>query len=370
MRVRTGLAYLATGMAALVSLSPVYAQNGAARRTARPSTGVATSGCPAPVPPSTSNSVAAGSDWIEVERTSCAAGCEAYRVKVTGDGGVTWTGDAFVTALGTASATVDPTKARELLQRAADRGFWGLCDSYSRRGDGLQTIVTAISLQGRWKQVRDQGEAAPAWLRVLDSEIDEALDTHRWRHGEPGEEVFGSDHLVVDAVMPKQGVTRLMRVSTATDTKTLGEMVADTSLDLNASDSSGWTALMYAAQAGTLEALRVLLAVRADPARLSNEGESVMFAAVSAQDRPIEKIRMLRAAGVDINGRDHRGVTPLMLAARRFQIFGLVPAMIELSADPSKRDASGKTALDYLELAERENPSPWYSVVRPLLVVK
>ena len=147
-------------------------------------------------------------------------------------------------------------------------------------------------------------------------------------------------------------------------------MLADSSLDLNAVDSSGWNALMYAAQAGTLEAVAMLLQARADPLRRSNEGESAMFAAVSSEDRAVAKARALKAVGVNVNGQDRRGVTPLMIAAEDFVVPGLVAGMIALGADPAKRDVDGRMALDYLEEEQRRVPDASYGAVRGLLVVR
>jgi ankyrin repeat protein len=58
------------------------------------------------------------------------------------------------------------------------------------------------------------------------------------------------------------------------------------------------------------------------------------------------------AAGADVNGRDNRGVTPLMIAARHSRMAGLISSLMVLGADSAKRDVEGKTALDYLAAAE------------------
>jgi hypothetical protein len=233
------------------------------------------------------------------------------------------------------------------------------------------TYVTTVTIAGRRKQVEDTGDAAPAWLRTLDAEVDALTDSHRWRHGEPTRETFGRDRLLVDALWPKIGVTRLMRVVTQQDTKELASMISDTALDVNATDSSGWTALMYAAQAGQIAAMQMLLQVHADAERRSQEGQSAMFAAASAEDRPGERLRLLKAAGVDVNGLDSRGGTPLMVAAGSARFAEAVPALLELGADPAKRDASGKKAVDYLDGQDMavQNTSA-FGRVRALLVAK
>jgi ankyrin repeat protein len=135
-------------------------------------------------------------------------------------------------------------------------------------------------------------------------------------------------------------------------------MLADTSLDVDATDSSGWTALMYAAQAGRLDAVKMLIDHRADVLRRSNAGETAMSAAVSSTEEPNpqEKVRTLWTAGLNINAADNRGVTPLMLAAERLDMPSLVAAMMKLGADPTKRDVDGNNALDYAKAQDGYGP--------------
>jgi ankyrin repeat protein len=113
---------------------------------------------------------------------------------------------------------------------------------------------------------------------------------------------------------------------------------------------------MYAAQAGSPEAVAILLKARAKAELKSYEGETAMFAAVSSAQHPDAKVKMLAAVGLDVNGQDNLGVTPLMLAARHSRMPRLISSLLELGADPTKRDVDGKTALEYLNEAEREMP--------------
>jgi hypothetical protein len=309
-------------------------------------------GCPAVVPPSDSSTVATAADFIELKRTACAEGCPAYTVRIGGDGRVAWVGERFVEMEGSATAVIDVIPARELMQRISGQGFGMFCTRYSQGGGEAGATVITLSIAGRVKRVQDVGGAAPPLLLSMANDIDRVGDTHKWRHGEPAEETFGDDHLVVDLVSPKAGVTRLMRVAGAPNTSELADMVADTTLNLNAVDSSGWTALMYAAQAGPPEAVAILLKARAKAELKSLEGETAMFAAVSSEQHPDAKVKMLAAVGVDVNGQDNWGVTPLMLAAGHSRMPNLISSLMQLGADPTKRDVEGKTALDYL--AEEE----------------
>jgi hypothetical protein len=290
-------------------------------------------------------------------------------VRISGDGRVSWLGEKSVELKGSAEESIPSIDARVLMQRVADRGFWALCGRYSRSTPDAATFYTTLSIAGHLKRVEDNAAAAPSWLRMMDDEIDLVADTHRWRHGEPDKETFANDRLKVDVSSPKTGVTRLMKLAAQPDSAQFRDMVADSSLDLNARDSSGWTALMYASQAGSLEQVSLLLHARANPSLYSNEGETAIFAAVSSSDRPDLKVRLLYSAGADINWQDNRGVTPLMIAARHAAMPNLIATLIQLGADPAKRDIDGYIAADYLREEEKIRPDPSNShAIKALLV--
>ena len=307
-------------------------------------------GCPAAVPPSTSDSVASATDFVELTRTPCASACPAYTVRVEGDGAVRWTGASGVVRLGPASGNIRSDDARALMQRIADHNYWALCAHYTHTPSTEGKIVTTLSMAGHVKQVEDSGQAAPSWLREADLDIDRVADTHVWRHGGPTEESFGVDRLSEDARMPKAGVTQLMRA--ASDPSSTAELEKTLLLltDVNARDSSGWTALMYAAQSGTPEGMRLLWRAGALAELRSNDGETALFAAVTATVDPEARVVMLRGLGADVNASDVHGVTPLMIAATvaRRQTH-VIQTLLQMGADPSKRDDRGRTVADYLK---------------------
>jgi hypothetical protein len=262
---------------------------------------------------------------------------------------VVWHGEKLVEVKGDASDQVSGDTAKALIQRVADRGFWGLCKQYLRRDvrefqfRKESTTFTTLSLGGQEKTVEDDQRLAPSWLRALDLEVEGVGNTHPWRHGGPYEETFGADRLAVDSREPKVGVTELMRDATLQNTT---ELVKTLKLlgDVNERDSSGWTALMYAAQAGPIQAMTMLQQAGADTNARSNEGETVLFAAASAPKGLEDHLLMLIGLGVDLNAVDNRGVTPLMVTAE----FGS-PAALKLllgkGADASLRSNTGETAM-------------------------
>ena len=265
-------------------------------------------------------------------------------------------GVSGVKVTGSARGAIPSEDARALMQRIADHNYWALCGSYASLGNADGAIVTTVSIAGHAKQVEDLGKSAPSWLREADLEIDRVADTHVWRHGGPMEETFGVDRVIEDVSLPKTGVTQLMRAAAERSSTAELEKTLLLLTDVNARDSSGWTALMYAAQSGTLEGMRLLGRAGALADLRSNSGETALFAAVTAQVDPDARIVMLRGLGVDVNATDVHGVTPLMIAATvtRKQTH-VIQTLLQLGADPSKRDDKGRTAADYLkaEISQR-----------------
>ena len=323
------------------------------------------SGCPSTAVPVTANSVAAASDSVEFSHKACAGpDCAVYTVHVAGDGYVTWHGISGVEVKGPAFAIIDGNAARTLIQRFADRGFWNLCNRYSTGAADPSDDTTTLSIAGHTRAVQDVDGAAPSWLRGLDQDLERTANTHPWRHGQGTSETFAGDHLAEDAFLPKTGVTDLMKYATLLNTASLVKWL-ETLPNVNERDSSGWTALMYATQAGPPEAITLLLRAGGDAFARTDAGETLLHAAVSSPRAPLARVRIFTAAGLDLNAPDNRGITPLMLACRHAADPNLIPGLLEQGADPTKRDRDGHNAFDYLAASGQTfgDPARYQSVV-------
>jgi len=115
-------------------------------------------------------------------------------------------------------------------------------------------------------------------------------------------------------------------------------------------DSTGKSAMVYAAALGADDIVRLLLAAGVDPKeRYGNELTALMWAAgpdvgvsAAASDRVID---LLLAHGAALDAADNRGRTALMIAAALGNS-AIVEHLLQRGADRALKDKDGKTALD------------------------
>ncbi|MGI8990236.1 MAG: ankyrin repeat domain-containing protein [Bryobacteraceae bacterium] len=109
--------------------------------------------------------------------------------------------------------------------------------------------------------------------------------------------------------------------------------------DVNGKDKRGTTPLMYAAAYGNLETMRMLLAAGADVnARNALDATALMWCASD-----IEKVRLLIDKGAEVNARSKLGRTPLLIAAARDGGSETVKLLIERGARIAIRDNAVQT---------------------------
>jgi ankyrin repeat protein len=119
----------------------------------------------------------------------------------------------------------------------------------------------------------------------------------------------------------------------------------------NTSDSSGRTAVMYAAAAGYIDIIQLLVKNKANFRMKDRQGRSAVFwAAASGQE---EALALLLELGASPSEADRQGTTPLMVAARRgFE--GVVKMLLAAKAEVNATDHTGRTALMWSQ--ESRNP--------------
>lgn len=204
-----------------------------------------------------------------------------------------------------------------------------------------------VRIGGREKSVSEYGDVAPPIFREVELSVDVTANTHQWRHGDPRIESIIE---ITWEDLPKPGKTKLMEAAQRGDDAAFrtalaaGERLTDV-------DASGWTPLMYAASSyGNSEESEILKAGANVNAR-SKRGETALMASavtgVADQD--------LLESGADVNVANDVGMTALMLLVQRGNA-GEIAILLKAGADARKKDAAGRTAMDYLNAANCGRP--------------
>jgi hypothetical protein len=123
---------------------------------------------------------------FELRRGACFGFCPMYRVRIDGDGTVTWEGERFVGTKGHASAKVDPARVQVLARRFREARFFALKDEYRAQVTDMPTYILSFRDGNRSKVVVDyagQMAGMPAVVTELEKAVDATAGTHRWIAG-------------------------------------------------------------------------------------------------------------------------------------------------------------------------------------------
>jgi ankyrin repeat protein len=158
------------------------------------------------------------------------------------------------------------------------------------------------------------------------------------------------------------GNSLLVAATAGNDLVTIRRML-DAGLDVNSADLVGSTPILASVYHGNLEAVKLLLAkgASAKPVALMpglfdgghpKSGPlalaSVALLHPAATSGSADMVRTLVEAGADVNARDGRSMTPLMLAvARADQDAAVIRLLLDHGADVSLVSAAGENAADW-----------------------
>ena len=298
-------------------------------------TGLERSQCPSTAERELPPTVISG-DFVELERWN-------ETVRVGADGSVTWKHRKTIR-----TGHITSSEAKLLLDQFRTQSVWNLCGNYYQAGlmDGGWSSFK-VRIGGREKSVSEYGDVAPRIFRQVELAVDAAANTHQWRHGDPKSESIVE---ITWEYLPKPGKTKLMDAVHSGDKEEFqaalaaGDKLTDT-------DASGWTPLMYAAGSyGSSEESEILKA-GADVNARSMRGETALMASAATGMADEDLLK----AGADVSAVNDVGMTALMLLVQRGDP-DEIKILLKAGADARKKDASGRTALDYLNAANCGRP--------------
>src|SRR6185312_10144968 len=298
-------------------------------------TGLERSECPSASDLVLPSAIATG-DFVELQRWN-------ENVRVSADGSVAWEQGKM-----SRTAHISPTEAKSLLEKFRTPPVWGLCARYDQAGlmDGGSSSFE-VRIGGRDKSVSEYGDVAPPIFETVELAVDAAANTHQWRHGDPKTESIVE---ITFEYLPKPGKTALMDAARRGDEAGVQAALAagDKLTDV---DASGWTPLMYAASSYTNSFVSEMLKAGAQVNARSNRGETALMASAVTGTADED----LLAAGAEVNAVNDVGMTTLMLLVQRGDP-DEIRILLKAGADVRRKDAAGRTALDYLNAANCGQP--------------
>lgn len=122
------------------------------------------------------------------------------------------------------------------------------------------------------------------------------------------------------------------------------KVIIEEGADVNAKDSDGSTALMWAAWRNELDAAKLLIQSGADVN--AKDGKAVTALMYASEKNSHHVAKLLIEKGADINEKNHKGETALMWAAWRDSP-DVTTLLLEQGADVNVKDNNGWTALIY-----------------------
>ncbi|MBD5437053.1 MAG: hypothetical protein HDR37_00480 [Treponema sp.] len=112
--------------------------------------------------------------------------------------------------------------------------------------------------------------------------------------------------------------------------------------DMNAKDNNGYTALMVTVGKGSFDVAKVLIEAGADLNARNNDGETALM--LTTYRNNARSAKPFIEAGADVNARNNDGKTVSMCAAM-YNAVDVLALLIEAGADINAKDNDGKTAL-------------------------
>jgi ankyrin repeat protein len=373
---------------------------------------------------------------ITLQRTGCMGNCPAYIVTVSTEG-IAFDGGFAVVAKGKHADKVDADAVRDLAKKFVAADFYSMDPMYREMATDLPTYMLSISIDGHEMRVEDyngQEVGMPAVIADLEEDVDTLARTGRWIEGSEGlvgvlqaekynfktfdaqvmlkqaltngktatvEELLqagvplepipsskpkepyesvpfehvgwltaASRHPEVLELLIAKGAAKndqedkdlaLASAADAGSIESVRSLIAygaDPNVDLTkliATESGGGmtmqgpgsgSILISAAESGNPEMVREILRHRPHLEARDHRGQTAMFAAgdwrgTDADGARVECVRLLAEAGANVNARDDNGNTPL----HETFLTDVEVELLKLGADVNARNEDGETPI-------------------------
>jgi len=335
---------------------------------------------------------------ITLERTTCFGACPAYLLQIDSSGAVSFRQGPPANRREERTSTITVEQLHDLLAAFAAIHFFDLKDVYPKISEDLPEVHIGLTLDGKTKAIR-HSDVSPPGLEELERTIERNTNIHRWLHGDTdrfslqspvagafsrgGEDLKHEEYVRSDVeARIKPGMTQLMQIAGGWGIETkiqaqtaLRRMQRVTAADrarriadelrqalqrgdnVNASDETGWTALMIAAVTVQPQSVSVLLDAGANVDQRDHHGDTALIGAASVRFNDLqmaaEVVGILLAHGASVEATNDLGESALMWSARAGNPES-IKVLLRAGANPARVDRSGHDALFYLRNA-RDN---------------
>lgn len=299
-------------------------------------------------------------DWnslnISLQRTMCFGSCPAYSVEIHGDGSVVYDGQTFVAVSGVHKTKISEDAVRQLFAAFQKADFFWLLDRYAASITDFPSYAVTISFDGSSKKVVDYAGRAvgmPADVVDIEQQIDLIAGTRKWVSGDadtlPALVAEGWDFHSDDNA-------NLALVESAAQSGNQDFLFGLLSKGVSAKSLFGCNALMEAARKDDSVLAQALIRAGA-PAHWEGTASTGRQASCDALHAAAEWGDPAMVAAVlnqhpNVNWQDSEGITALMAAARNElsdkpgQDYGATAdLLVKAGADVNARDARGRSAL-------------------------